>query len=72
MKREEMNNIVQEELERIPRDIKGSDQNAFRMLFNVRRRNDLSMDQPEGFSTVVAELAEQMRKKSPGFMPVIK
>lgn len=64
MKREKMEGMVREELVHIPRGERGSPQNELRAGYNMLRRHDLSIPNPEGRKTTITKMIEQL-KKSP-------
>ena len=69
MKRHEMNQKIDIELEHIPRAEKGSAQNAIRMMYNIHRRKDLARrpDTP-AFQTLDRAIAS-VTQEYPYFLP---
>lgn len=70
MKKELLTRTVSEELEHIVRDIKGSDQNAFRMMYNMIRRRDLGRDPEMPRTESLLRAIEAIRRSSPDFAPL--
>lgn len=68
MKRDELIHIVGEELEHIPRDYRGSYQNAFRGAYNTLRRSHLARMTGKKAYDVAIEVEEIVRKQDPHFI----
>jgi len=69
MKREQLNRIVGDELDHIPRGPKGSAQNEFRLVYNRRRRVDLGRDPSTPRKESVQRAAQSVTAYNPGFEP---
>jgi hypothetical protein len=69
MKRDELNKKVTEELDHIPRGLRGSTQNEFRMRYNVIRRRDLGRNPASLAKDSLLKAIETARNDEPGFMP---
>lgn len=65
MKRDVMNAKIKEELDRIPKDIKGSSQMILRMAYRVAR--SARMDQPK--EVALKSAIEAVKKQDPNFEP---
>jgi len=70
MKREELNRKVTEELNHIPRSIKGSNQNWLREYYNGMRMTDLSRNPTFPAKETLVRAIETMKKDKPNFLPV--
>ena len=68
MKREEMQSILNSELSRIPRDYKGSPQNAFRLCYYHFRRIDLAREQ-KGKLQILKNTIEFIKEQYSDFSP---
>lgn len=68
MKRELLNKMVSEELIHIVRDIKGSEQNAFRMMYNMVRRRDLGRDPATPRTESLGRAIQAIQESSPQFV----
>ena len=66
MDRDLMRKLVDEELDRIPRGPKGSQQNSFRACYETLRMHSLSK---EPASVAFHKALEQIRKSEPGYVP---
>jgi len=70
MKREELNKKVTEELEHIPKDLRGSTQNELRMLYNLIRRRELGQNPASSAKGSLLKAIETLRKDKPDFSPI--
>jgi hypothetical protein len=69
MNRGLLNEIISEELEHIVKDVKGSDQNAFRMIYNMIRRRDLGRDPATPRTESLGRAIQAIQESSPRFVP---
>lgn len=67
MKRDEMTKIVVHELEHIPRDVRGSEQNMLRAFYNARRRHDLALPKPMGRKSVLEWSVARLKQTWPDY-----
>jgi len=68
LKREELTRIVKSELEHIGKGDRGSPQNRLRLLYNARRRYDLTKtDKTRG--DTLQHCIQAMKKEYPDFVP---
>jgi len=70
MKRDELNKKVTEELQYIPKDIRGSTQNELRMLYNLIRRRELGRNSASQTKDSLLKAIETLRKDKPDFLPI--
>ena len=70
MKREEMRGKINEELNHIPRSIKGSNQNWLREYYNGMRMTDLSRNPACPAKETLIKAVEAMKKDKPDFLPI--
>ncbi len=70
MKREEMREKINEELNHIPR-VKGwLDQNMLRSGYNMIRSHDLSQNPASPANNSLVKAIEELRKSNPDFSPI--
>ena len=69
MKRQELNQIVGQELEHIEMGHKGSVQNEFRMLYNMVRRRELGRDASAPPSDSLRKAVDAVREHDSEFIP---
>jgi hypothetical protein len=69
MKRAPLDKMLSEELEHIAKDVKGSDQNAFRMMYSMIRRRDLGRNPATPGSQSLRRAIEAIRESSRDFVP---
>lgn len=72
MRRVELDRLVGHELEMIPRGPKHSEQNAFRMIYNMIRRRELGRDPQAPASESLDMAIRAVRAGSPGFRPLLE
>jgi len=70
MKRDELNKKVTEELEHIPKDLKGSTQNELRMLYNLIRRRELGRNPASLAKDSLVKAIEAVKKDKPDFLAI--
>lgn len=70
MKREEMREKINEELNHIPRSFKDSNQNMLREYYNGMRRHDLSLNPAFPANDSLLTAIEALRKNHPDFLPI--
>lgn len=69
MKRDEMIQRIDFELQHVPRAERGSVQNAFRMLYNFHRRKDLARHREARASTTLMKAIASVTREYPYFSP---
>lgn len=69
MKKDEMNLKVEEELEHIPRWLRGSRQNELRGLYNMVRRRDLGREPLAPAYSSLLYCIDYLRQGDPSFIP---
>ena len=69
MKRDEMIQRIDVELDHIPRGDKGSTQNAFRMHYNIHRRKDLAQRRDSPASQTLIKAITSVTQEYPYFSP---
>ncbi len=70
MKKEEMNEIINEELKHIPSSYRGSQQNMFRQHYSSMREHSLKQDTKCPARVTLVETTEVMKKNEPNFSPI--
>ena len=70
MKREEMKKKIDEELKRIPRSFRGSEQNVFRFYYDVMRMVDLSRNPTFPAKGTLMKAIDTIKKDKPDFVPI--
>jgi hypothetical protein len=70
MKKEEINNKLDEELKHIPRSTRGSKQNMFRFCYYNMRRHSLGNNPICPAKDILIEAVVEMKKSEPNFSPI--
>lgn len=69
MKQEQLVHVIAEELEHIPRSVKGSAQNELRLVYNRRRRVDLGRDPATPRRQSLKRAIQVVAASNPGSYP---
>ena len=71
MEKNEMDKLIDEELERIPRGHSGSGQNELRNFYAMRRKNCLKDNPRQSPAEAFHKAVEDVRKNDPDFSPSV-
>ncbi len=71
MDRNSMNQLISEELKRIPHDAANSPQNELRNFYTIRRKHCLSNDPNQAPAEPFAKAVEDVRRDNLGFEPSV-